>query len=141
MVFIMSRNTRFPHGLRKNQITVTKTSSATLTEIELMKYKVVLISGDDVNITLPAAAAVYKGVELIISNVGTSILNDVVTSAGFNGGGVDYDTINLSPYASVFLQCDGTHWRAIASDSIEASGSTSTTTSTSTTSSSTTTTL
>jgi len=109
------KQTRMPHGVRDNRSAVAKSDSATLTELEIMSYAVVTQSGATKTITVPAAAAVYKGCRLIIANISTNADNKITVAAGFNGGGTSYDYLTLPAYAAVEIFCDGTNWYAIGS--------------------------
>ena len=112
---MLKKQTRMPHGVRDNRSALAKDDDATLTEAEVMGYSVITQSGETKTITMPAAAAVYKGCRLIIAVIANYADNKVCVAAGFNGGGTSYDYITLPAYAAVELFCDGTYWYAIGS--------------------------
>ena len=111
----LKKQTRMPHGVRDNRGPLAKSDDATLTEAEVMGYSVVTQSGETKTITVPAAAATYKGCRLIIANISAYTDNKITVAAGFNGGGTSYDYLTLPAYGAVELSCDGTNWYAIGS--------------------------
>ena len=112
---MLKKQTRMPHGIRDNRDTLAKTDDATLTEAEIMSSAVVTQAGETKTITMPAAAAVYKGCRLIIAVIANYADNKIYVAAGFNGGSTSYDYVTLPAYAAVELFCDGTNWYVIGS--------------------------
>ena len=111
MAVIRTRQTRMPHGVRDARPSLAKSADATLSETEVLQYNAVTQSGTGKKVTLPAAAATYKGASLIIASIhANSTTNKVFVTAGFSGGGTSYDTATIPALGALFLYCDGTYW-------------------------------
>lgn len=104
------------HNLRRkqagaNSAPVTKTATATLTQGEVINSGFIIATHASVAIaiTIPAAAGVYKGYELIVAQGGAAAVT-VVCAAGYGGGGAATDTVTLAQGQFAKFVCDGSAW-------------------------------
>ena len=98
-------------GIRQGGQVLVKSATATLTAKEILNYGIIIADTADgaVALTVPAAAAAFKGMTILFGNKGAADLT-VVVAAGFGGGGGGDTTITLSIGDGAMLFCDGSYW-------------------------------
>jgi subtilisin family serine protease len=89
----------------KGRTTTTKSTTATLTDPEVLGGLVLLTAA--VQLTLPAAASTNASADLYISATAAGTLHCV---AGFHGGGASYDTLTFAAYEGCHVYSDGANW-------------------------------
>ena len=104
---------RYDNGVWDLRSTLAKTDSYTILANDIREYKAISINGTSKTLTVPAAAATFKGAELIIMNISSNAACKVLVAAGFNGGGTSYDYITLPAYATAVLYCNGSVWTVV----------------------------
>ena len=92
---------------------ISKTSSVTLTEADLLRIGQFVKIVGAYTVTLPAASGNLKGVSVYVT--GDNASSKVAVVAGFGGGGASYDTVTIAAYNTVEFWCDGTYWYALSS--------------------------
>ena len=104
------------HVAQKRGTTYTIAANTTLTENNILRdgYSFIKINGA-YTLTLPAASANLKGVEIVVFCNNSS--GKITVAAGFGGGGGSYDVVTPGAYCAVRFWCSGEstpYWYALS---------------------------